>query len=445
MSLRDLPSVDRLASELAVGDLPRPLVVEEVRRAVGQARADLARGGETSAEELARAGIERLGRERPTTVVNATGVILHTNLGRALLSPAAASAATTAQTGYGNVEIDLATGERGARASYLRKLAATLTGSEDALIVNNNAGALFLVLMALALGRPVPVSRGEMIEIGGSYRLPELLAASGARLVEIGTTNRTRVADYAATMALQPALLLKVHPSNFRVEGFTEETALSDLVALGRESGVPVVFDAGSGLLDSTTPWLPKPPDWLVGEPGIRQAVALGTDLVLFSGDKLLGGPQAGVIVGRAAHIELLSRHPAARALRIDAATTSALTATLEAYADGHGGDLPLWQVATLPYRELEARAESVLTTSQVKGVIVSGHSTIGAGSAPGSALATPLIEVEAPESAYFDLLKADPPILARRQAGRLLIDVRTVDPASDLHLAAALRAACQS
>ncbi len=443
MSLRDLPSVDQLTNQLTDGGLPRPLVVEEVRKAVGQARADLAKGDPSSAEQLARASLDRLGRSRPVTVVNATGVILHTNLGRALLSGPAAAAATAAYTHFGNVELDLASGERGARAAYLRTLTATLTGAEDALIVNNNAGALFLVLMALALGRPVPVSRGEMIEIGGSYRLPELLAATGAQLIEVGTTNRTRLADYAATLPRQPALLLKVHPSNFRVQGFTEETPLAALVALGRESGVPIAFDAGSGLLDSTTPWLPKPPEWLAGEPGIRQAVAAGTDLVLFSGDKLLGGPQSGIIVGKAELITRLLRHPAARALRIDAATGAALTTTLETYADGRAGELPLWEMATRPYEALRARAELVLTASRVKGTIVGGNSTLGAGSAPGSEIATPLIEIDAPQDAYFDLLKADPPILARRQEGRLLIDLRTVDPSSDSHLAAVLRSAC--
>jgi L-seryl-tRNA(Ser) seleniumtransferase len=326
----------------------------------------------------------------------------------------------------------------------LRSLVATLVGAEDAFVVNNNAGALFLVLMALASGKPVPVSRGELIEIGGSYRLPELITASGARMVEVGTTNRTRTADYAAALSPLPALLLKVHPSNYRVEGFTEEATLADLVALGRKSGVPVVFDAGSGLLDDTTPWLSQPPEWLAGEPGIRQAVATGADLVLFSGDKLLGGPQAGVIVGTAALIDRLVRHPAARALRIDGATAAVLTATLETYAAGRAVDLPVWEMATRSYADLEARATAVLVASEVNGHIVVGNSTLGAGSSPGAAIPSPLLECDVPESVFSDLLRAEPPILTRRQSGRLLIDFRTVDPASDQHVAAALRSACQ-
>jgi L-seryl-tRNA(Ser) seleniumtransferase len=298
--------------------------------------------------------------------------------------------------------------------------------------------------MALASGKPVPVSRGELIEIGGSYRLPELITASGARMVEVGTTNRTRTSDYAAALSPLPALLLKVHPSNYRVEGFTEEATLADLVALGREAGVPVVFDAGSGLLDNTTPWLSKPPEWLAAEPGIRQAIATGADLVLFSGDKLLGGPQAGIIVGATALIDRLVRHPAARALRIDGATTAALTATLETYAAGQAADLPVWEMATRSYSDLEARAKAVLVASGVTGHIVPGQSTVGAGSSPGAEIPSPLLECDAPESAFSALLRADPPILARRQSGRLLIDLRTVDPATDQHVAAALRSACR-
>ena len=449
MSFRDLPSVDRLANELAnelVNEgVPRALVVEEARKAVERARTVLAQGGQASAADLAEAALETLIRSRHTRLVNATGVILHTNLGRSPLSRDAAGAADSTHSGYGNVELDLATGERGSRSGYLRTLTATLAGAEDAFVVNNNAGALFLVLMALASGKPVPVSRGELIEIGGSYRLPELITASGARMVEVGTTNRTRAADYAAALSPLPALLLKVHPSNYRVEGFTEEASLVDLVALGRESGVPVVFDAGSGLLDSNTPWLTKPPKWLADEPGIRQAVASGADLVLFSGDKLLGGPQAGVIVGSAVLIDRLARHPAARALRIDGATTAALSATLETYAAGRAGDLPVWEMATRSYPDLEARARTVLIGSEVDGQIVAGHSTLGAGSSPGAAIPSPLIECDVPEGAFLQLLRAEPPILARRGSGRLLIDLRTVDPASDLHVAAALRSACQS
>lgn len=446
MTLRDLPSVDRLTSELHDGSLPRSLVVAVVRDAIEEVR-HVGDGAEPSqAREVARRQLDLLARQRPVRIINATGVILHTNLGRALLSPDAAAAATTAHLNYGNVEFDLATGERGARAPYLRRLAAHQTGAEDALVVNNNAGALFLVLLTLAAGRPVPVSRGELIEIGGSYRLPDLIAASGVVLLEIGTTNRTRLADYRAALTHQPALLLKVHPSNYRVEGFTEATELRDLVTLGHGAGLPVVFDAGSGLLDQNAPWLAGPtPPWLEGEPGIRQAVETGADLVLFSGDKLLGGPQAGIIVGRTDLIDQLRRHPAARALRIDAATAAALTVTLEAYASGQAGDLPVWKMAASDRSHLEARAQAILTTTGIEGRIVEGHSTWGAGSAPGALIPGPVIEIAAPQGAFTRLLGSDPPVLARRYRGLLIIDVRTVSPDEDQQLAAALRAACRS
>ncbi|HUO45360.1 MAG TPA: L-seryl-tRNA(Sec) selenium transferase [Acidimicrobiia bacterium] len=451
MTLRDLPSVDRLTNELfdervPRSVVPRPIVVEIARNALERARRDLGNGKETSFREMAIAALDQLEQARPLSVINATGVILHTNLGRALLSPEAAAAAAAAHTGYGNVEFDRSTGERGPRAAYTRRLAAVLTGSEDALVVNNNAGALFLVLMALAAERTVPVSRGEMIEIGGSYRLPELMSASGATLIEIGTTNRTRLADYRTALDHQPALFLKVHPSNYRIEGFTEETQIDELAALGRETEIPVVFDAGSGLLDATTPWLPGPtPPWLAGEPGISQAIRVGSDLVLFSGDKLLGGPQAGIIVGRTDLISRLTRHPAARALRIDAATDAALAATLEAYASERAADLPLWRMATTDYQELAGRAQAILAAAAVTGTVTAGESTLGAGSVPGAAIPTPLLQLAAPQTAFFSLLGADPPVLARRQGGHLLLDLRTVPPEADVHLVDALGAACRS
>jgi L-seryl-tRNA(Ser) seleniumtransferase len=446
MSLRDLPSVDRLTNELGDDRVPRSVVVEVVRQAIEEARREIAGGGSVSAKELAVAALDRLARNQPSTVINATGVLLHTNLGRANLSQAAVAAAAAAGGAYSSIELDRASGERGPRSSYLRHLAALLTGAEEALVVNNNAGALFLVLIALAGGRPVPVSRGEMIEIGGSYRLPELLAASGAILIEIGTTNRTRIDDYRATLPQQPALFLKVHPSNYRIEGFTEAAALEALVALGQEAGVPVVFDAGSGLLDQNTPWLPgPPPEWLAGEPGIRQAVAAGADLVLFSGDKLLGGPQAGIIVGRAELVGRLARHPVARALRIDAATDAALAATIEAYGSGEALRLPLWQMATADRGSLHLRCRAVLDGAGIEGEIVEGASAPGGGSAPGTAIPGPVLRLEAPQSAFHLLLAAEPPILTRRQGGHLYLDLRTVPPEADRHLMDALRSACRS
>jgi L-seryl-tRNA(Ser) seleniumtransferase len=443
--MRQLPSVDRLVNQLGAGDLPRPVVVEEVRRAIDDARRSLAGGVAVDPTVEAAAALEAVARSRPTRVINATGVLLHTNLGRAPLAEEAVAAAVASWRGYGNVELDLAAGDRGSRAGYLRRLVSIACGSEAALVVNNNAGGLLLVLMALAAGRPVPVGRGELIEIGGSYRLPELCRAAGARLVEVGTTNRTRLADYQAALTTGPALILKVHPSNYRIEGFAEETPLDSLVALGRDAGVPVVFDAGSGLLDDTTPWLADgPPSWLAGEPGIRQAVTAGADLVLFSGDKLLGGAQAGIIAGRADLVDRLARHPAARALRIDGATDAALAVTFEAYLTGRASDLPLWTMATLPYAELEARARAVVAASGLESAIGSSASTLGAGSAPGASIPSPVIEVGGDDLAFARLLAHRPPVLARRQAGRLLIDLRAVDPADDLLVAKALAEACR-
>ncbi|HUO46886.1 MAG TPA: L-seryl-tRNA(Sec) selenium transferase [Acidimicrobiia bacterium] len=451
MTLRDLPSVDRLTHELFDDrtprpSVPRPLVVEIARSALERARDDLGNGISTSPREMATEALAKLEEARPSSVINATGVILHTNLGRALLSPEAAAAAASAHTGYGNVEFDRATGERGPRAAYTRRLAAVLTGAEDALVVNNNAGALFLVLLALAAGRAVPVSRGELIEIGGSYRLPELMTATGAELIEVGTTNRTRLADYRNALDHHPALFLKVHPSNYRIEGFTEETSIDELVALGRETEIPVAFDAGSGLLDATAPWLPGPtPPWLAGEPGISQAIGVGADLVMFSGDKLLGGPQSGIIVGRADLIRRVTRHPAARALRIDAATDAALAATLEAYASERAQNLPLWRMATIDYQELAERAQAILAATAVTGNVFADASTLGAGSVPGAVIPSPVLSLAAPQTAFFSLLGENPPILTRRQGGQLLLDLRTVPSEADAHLIDALGAACRS
>lgn len=383
-------------------------------------------------------------RQRP--VINATGVILHTNLGRAPLDPAAAAAATAAATGYTNLELSLDTGERGGRTSYVTALLRSLTGAEDGLAVNNNAGALFLVLIAMATGRDVPVSRGELIEIGGSYRLPELMASTGCRLIEVGTTNRTRVSDYGDALGPSTALLLKVHPSNYRIEGFAADAELDQLADLAHENDLPLVFDAGSGLLDERTPWLPgPPPSWLAGEPGIAQALTGGADLVLFSGDKLLGGPQAGIVVGNADLIAGLRRHPVTRAMRLDGPTLAALETTLEAYANRTAHQLPLWKMATLDDATLRNRCESVARAVETA-TVVEGASTIGAGSVPGARIQGPVVEVKVPaDAAFARLLAGDPPVVARREAGKLLIDLRTVPPEADEQVATALAEACRS
>jgi len=314
--------------------------------------------------------------------------------------------------GYGNTELNLTSGDRGGRAGYLHRLLSMITGAEAALVVNNNAGGLLLSLMALAPERQVPVSRSELIEIGGAYRLPELMAVSGARLVEVGTTNRTRPEDYRRALCPETALLLKVHPSNYRIMGFSEEATLPELSQIAASAGIPLVFDAGSGLVDERVPWWAgPPPSWLADEPGVVQSLERGADLVLFSGDKLFGGPQAGVIVGKEELVSRLRRHPAARALRIDGATTSALVATAEAYADGRAGDLPFWQMAGLDRTVLEERVRRVIEAGQIEADIEEGGATPGAGSVPGSTIPGPVMAIRGQADQMFSrLLSGDPP-----------------------------------
>ncbi len=442
MTLRDLPGVDALAEDLAATGLPHALRVETARHAIAEARRRLREGEPADAAALAGEEAGRLARQRPGAVINATGVLLHTNLGRAPVAPAAADAAREAAAHYAPVEFDLATGRRGGRGAYLHRLVAALTGAEAALVVNNNAGALYLALAALGSGGTVVVSRGELIEIGGSFRLPELMAASGARLVEVGTTNRTRVADYAA-VAGDAALFLKVHPSNYRIEGFSEEAEYGELAALAAEHGIPLVADIGSGLLDERVPWLGGPPPaWLEGEPAARQTLEAGAAVVLFSGDKLLGGPQAGIVAGAAPLLRRMARHPVARALRADAATLAGLAATLELYAAGRGREVPFWAMASLPYGDLERRARAVLGHAGVDGGVVAGHSLPGAGSVPGRVLESPVIRIPGrPDRMWRRLLAGTPPVVARRDEDALVIDLRAVPESSDAALAAAVKA----
>lgn len=448
MPLRDLPSVDALVRSLPATDLARPLVIECARTAIAEAREQMSEGRDSDPHAIALRLISHLAAQRPRSVINATGVLLHTNLGRAPLAPEAAEAARAAATSYGNLEFDLVTGKRGRRAGYARELAMALTGAEAALVVNNNAAGLFLTLTALSAGRQVPVSRGELIEIGGSYRLPELMAATGATMVEVGTTNRTHLSDYEAAVCEETSLLLKVHPSNYRVVGFTEEVDLPRLTDLAHRHELPLVYDIGSGLLDGNVPWLNGPPPaWLAGEPGVRQAVEAGADLVLFSGDKLLGGPQAGILVGRSDLITRLAKHPVARAVRSDGPSLAALAATLHMYADGRATEIPFWAMATASTEELRTRLDSLLIGSGAMGKIEAGESVPGAGSAPGATVPTPVLVVQQPtaEVLWDRLLMSDPPVIARRDAGRLIIDLRAVHSQYDRILTEALQAACRS
>lgn len=429
---RDLPSVDQLTAELRASPLPWPLVVDVVRAALEQSRQDIEEGKQVDPRRKAQDLLRILERSDATQVINATGVLLHTNLGRAVWSAPAIEHAANVAANYTNVEIDVETGRRTRRGSYVSALLKTLTGAEDALIVNNNAAALLLALAATSAGKAVPVARGELIEIGGSYRLPDVMEASGSRLVEIGTTNRTRAGDYATALQLHRCgSILKVHPSNYRVEGFAEETSVAELAELARSGDIPLIHDIGSGLLDADTPWLDiATPAWLRGEPAARQSLAAGADLVTFSGDKLLGGPQAGIIVGTAGAVGILRKHPLARALRVDGVTYAALAATLGAYAGRDIGQIPFWRQALMSKEDLAERASEM--ANRLGGRLEDGQSTIGAGSVPGMTISSPVVVLADEDHLYELLLGADVPILTRRESGSLVIDLRTVDPVFD-------------
>lgn len=439
---RTLPAVDRVVDALA--GLPHPLLVECARAAVDHARATVstrtpadpdAQLASVVADARTRVAARRLAMLH--RVVNATGVIVHTNLGRAPLPAGAYAEATAVATGYSNLEYRLDAGARGSRHAHAGALLAAACGAEAGIVVNNNAAAVLLALGAAARGREVVVSRGELVEIGGGFRVPEIMAESGCRLIEVGTTNRTRLADYAAQLRPETALLLKVHASNYRMVGFTEATPVAELARLGP----PVMVDAGSGLLDATTPWLAAPPPWLADEPGIRQAVADGAALVTFSGDKLLGGPQAGVIVGRADLVAACAAHPLARAVRADKVTLAVLQAVALEYLAGRAGDLPVWRMAAAAVADLHDRADR-LCAAVPGGSVVATEAVAGGGSVPGLTIPSVGVAwaVNDPDAALARLRDRD--VVARVERDAVVCDLRTVDPADDDLLAAALRAA---
>jgi L-seryl-tRNA(Ser) seleniumtransferase len=385
------------------------------------------------AAELVAAADDRIARAREgrlSRVINATGVVLHGNLGRAPLSAAARQAVVDA-AGYTDLELDLASGTRASRTVHLDALAAELCGTEAATVVNNGTAALVLVLAAVAAGRDVIVSRGELIELGGSYRLPDLIQAAGTRLVEVGTTNRTRVADYRAAIGDDTALLLKVHRANYRVVGSTEEAPLAALAELGREEGVPVVHDLGSGLVRDTA-------GLLAGEPSVDASVRAGVDLVVFSGDKLLGGPQAGILTGRSDLVLRCTRHPFARAFQVDKLQRAALEATLESHLRA---DVPL-EVPTVAMlhadpeqlREragwMAAEVGAVATVAELRGLV-------GGGALPGGELPSwgVSLAVDDPEEVARRLRVGEPPVITRVEDGRVLLDLRTVPPSLDAEL----------
>ncbi len=418
------PSVDKLARSLTSSGLPHPICVDIARAAIDAGDPDSA---SRRADDFRRTLL--------TPVINATGVLLHTNLGRAPLAHHQDAAAQT-------VEFDLSTGRRGSRQAAVGQLFARLCGAEAAMVVNNNAAAVLLVVAALAEGRDVPVSRGESVEIGGSFRVPEVMEQSGARLVDVGTTNRTRLRDYESAIArpnVDAAMVLKVHPSNYRVEGFVEETSIAELATLD----VPVVADIGSGLIDATVPWMKgAPPAWLAGEPAAVQAIADGADLITFSGDKLFGGPQAGIIAGRTDLVERCLQHPLARALRPGGLVLASLQHTALIYLDRQAGtEIPFWKMVGVPLASLEERAAAVVAA------VVAVHPSArvermealpGAGSAPGVTMPSAGVMIDG--DLLDELRRHDTPVIARSRDDRTSLDLRSVDPADDAVVIAALQ-----
>ncbi len=461
-TLRTLPSVASLLESPPVRELlsrhPRAVVVSAIRRLLdGIRRGEGGPSAGRTREEWARAVLSRLPAEVEAAesislrrVINATGVVVHTNLGRAPLPPEALRAVAETASGYCNLEYDLASGTRSTRRIHVEETLRTLTGAEAVHVVNNNAAAVFLCLAGLARGREVVVSRGELVEIGGSFRIPDILAASGALLVEVGTTNRTRRQDYERALTERTALLLKVHRSNFRVTGFTEEVSAGELASLGAARGIPVLEDLGSGaLFDYAAAGIP-------GTPTVRQALSAGPDLVTVSGDKLLGGPQAGIIAGRSALVDPLRRHPLSRALRVDKLCLAALAATLRLYADERRAvsRIPVLRMILEPESAVRGRARRLAGRLRRAGggrlpaelAVERDHSFPGGGAMPEVGIPTWCLTV-VPRGMRVEeleerLRRGSPPVVARLARGKLLVDLRTVAGGELRELSEALRAA---
>jgi L-seryl-tRNA(Ser) seleniumtransferase len=454
--LRNIPSVNELLQcaplRGLVEQISRSAVVSTVRAVLDEVRGELqTAAGETAlpsvselAERIARRVVQ-IENVRLRPVINATGILLHTGLGRAPLAQEAIDEIAAVAGDYANLEIDLATGQRSRRVVAVEGLLTELTGAEAALVVNNNAGATMLTLAALAAGREVIVSRGELVEIGGSFRLPDVMAASGAVLREVGTTNKTHLDDYLAALGERTAALMLVHPSNYTVVGFTEHVGLEELVEAARPRQIPVIHDVGSGALVDFAQF------GFAGEPVAGQSIRAGADLVLFSGDKLLGGPQCGIVIGRKNLVERLQRHPMSRALRVGKLTLAALGATLRLYRDPQQARraIPLLHLLTTPVENLKGRAERLAPQlaaahAVAKAEAVAGTTYLGGGSIPMQQLPTWCIAVQ-PKGMTVDRLAAalrngTPPVVGRIQQGQLLLDLRSVMPRQDQQLVEAVR-----
>jgi L-seryl-tRNA(Ser) seleniumtransferase len=435
---RGLPSVDLVLAQEPIRELVQEYshdaVVRLIRQQIAERRATLSGDGGAPTMDAVVEAVTHMAQMSwhawPRPVINATGVVLHTNLGRAPLSADAVAAMTVAARGYSDLELELESGERGSRQAYVASLLCQITGAEAALVVNNNASAVALGLAAIAQSKEVVVSRGEAVEIGGGFRIPDVLLQSGARLVEVGTTNRTYVSDYETAISEDAGALLKVHASNFRVVGFTHVPAISDLVVLGAKRGIPVLNDLGSGCLLETTEF------GLAHEPTVQEGVAAGCDLLFFSGDKLLGGPQAGIVVGKKELVNRLERHPLARAVRIDKLGLAALTATLLHYLkDEATSTIPIWMMIASSGDELKRRAARWKRAIGSDASLVQGESAIGGGSLPGETLPTWLVALSAAntiggaEALAARLRRSDPPVMARIQDDLVVLDPRTVLP----------------
>ena len=438
-SPRHLPSVDSLLQEphtqQLLVDFGRPLTVQALRDALDEAREQLLSGAmnqtPSSAELIssARAGLTKISAPTLNPVINASGVIVHTNLGRAPLSVAALEAVRAVAPDYSTLEYDPVHGGRGSRTVHAEGSVTQITGAEAALVVNNNAAAVLLMLTALCRDREVIISRGQLVEIGGGFRVPDVMAQSGGRLIEVGTTNRTHLRDYENAINENTAALLVVHPSNYRVIGFTSEPSLAELADLAHAHNIPLFYDQGSGALLDVTPY------GLEAEPTVPDGLSAGADIIAFSGDKLLGGPQAGILCGRADLISQLKQHPLARAVRADKLCLAALSATLMHYIKAEAQQkIPVWQMIARTVESIAAEAQQWTARLREKGIeanLIDGRSRVGGGSLPGTSLPTKLVAIanDDAESLAFRLRMADMPVIGRIQEGRVLLDPRTVLP----------------
>ena len=435
--LRKLPSVSSLLQipdiQARCDDFGHDLVVDAIREVLIRARDYIVAGNNCPADAQLLRQVDQLldGWVRPSLrpVINATGVVIHTNLGRAPLSVQARQAMEFVARGYSNLEYDLESGQRGSRYVHAEALLKRLTGAEAALVVNNNAAALLLILSALARDREVVISRGQLVEIGGGFRIPDVMKQSGVKLVEVGTTNRTHGQDYENAIVSDTIALLRVHHSNFRLVGFTQDVSLSEMVAIARQHKLFVFDDLGSGtLLDTAAVGLKH-------EPTVQESVAAGADLVSFSGDKLLGGPQAGIIVGKAELVNRLRKFPLTRALRVDKTTLAGLQTTLQHYAEGKAtNEVPVWRMMSLSLDDLRTRAEALCKVLQercprVRASVLEGRSAVGGGSLPGETLPTALValDVPSPETFGLRLRSGHPPVIGRIENDRFILDIRTV------------------